>query len=197
MLKDEMPAKAKEKIRPWHVLSTRKIFSAPPWIKVYVDKIKLPGGRIVEDYYRVGMPEYVMIFARNEDGEILFLRQYRHAVNKIVLALPTGSIEQGESPDIAARREFLEETGYQATVWNYIGSFVVDGSKGCGRAHFYIAEKLEKIADPVEDDMEETETLFLSERLAVKAVLDGKAPSLATTALVAIATNSNFNKFIE
>src|SRR3989338_5318640 len=92
MHEDEMPVEPKEKIEPWQVLSSQKLFSAPPWIKVYVDKIKLPNGSIVEDFYRVGLPEYVMIFAKNEDGKILFLRQYRHAVNKIILALPTGSI---------------------------------------------------------------------------------------------------------
>lgn len=192
-----MPVGSKNEICPWQILSSTEVFAALPWVKVFEDKVKLPSGRVVDNYYRVGLLEYAMICGRREDGKILFLRQYRHALNKVVLALPAGSIEKGESPEIAAKREFLEETGYRADVWNHVGSFVVDGNKGCGRAHFYIAEKLEKISNPVEDDTEEAETIFLSEGEAVKAVLTGAAPSLATVSLVAIATNTKFNNSLQ
>lgn len=69
-----------------------------------------------------------------------------------------------------AKREFLEETGYIANKWRFVNSFIVDGNKGCGKAYFYIAEGLEKFAEPIADDMEESEIVFIEPELLLKAV---------------------------
>ncbi|HEY4717016.1 MAG TPA: NUDIX hydrolase [bacterium] len=130
-----------------------------------------------------------MIYAQREDGKILFERQYKHALGAIALALPTGCIEEGELPIEAGKRELLEETGYIAHKWRFINSFLVDGNKGCGKAHFYIAQELEEIAEPVEDDMEETEIIFMKPESMFKAILNGEMPLLATAALAAVASH--------
>lgn len=179
-----------KKLQPWKLLSSYERFSAPPWVKVHVDKIKLPSGRIVDDYYRIQLPEYVMIYAqRDADNKILLERQYKHAVGSISLTLPTGCLEEWETPIDAGKRELLEETGYSAREWQSVGSFLVDGNKGCGRAHFFIARGLEKVADQIKDDMEETEIVFIEPDVLIKAVLRGAIPFLATAALIAIAAH--------
>lgn len=181
-----------EKIQPWKLLSSHERFLAPPWVTVHVDKIKLPSGRIVDDYYRIQLPEYVMIYAqRDTDNKVLLERQYKHALGAISLSLPTGCLEAWESPIDAGKRELLEETGYSACEWRFVGSFLVDGNKGCGRAHFFIARGLEKVAEQVEDDMEESEIVFMEPDALIKAVLHGEIPFLATAALVAIASHQN------
>lgn len=157
--------------------------------KVCKDKIRLPNGRIVDDYYSIELPEYVVIYAQKGDGKILFERQYKHALGSITLAVPGGCIENGELPIDAAKREFLEETGYIANKWRFVNSFIVDGNKGCGKAYFYIADGLKKFAEPIADDMEESEIVFIEPELLLKAVLNGGILMLPTAALVAIASH--------
>ena len=182
-----------DNIQPWELLNSEELFSALPWVRVYMDRIKLPSGRIVDDYYRIQLPEYVMVYAQGDDNKVLLERQYKHALCAISIALPTGSLEEGETPLETGKRELLEETGYHASEWEFVGSFFVDGNKGCGRAHFFIARGLEKITDHIEDDMEESEIVFVEPDVLLKAVLQGEIPFLATVALIAIATNRNFN----
>ena len=178
----------------WELIDTREVFTADPWVKVHVDTIKLPGGTIVDDYYRVELPEYAMIYARREDGKVLFERQYKHGLEEISIVLPTGCIEESEQAIAAAQRELLEETGYRAGKWSYIGTFSVDGNKGCGKGHFYIADDLEKVAEPVDDEMEKAEIMFLDPKLAMEYILDKNISELATPALLAIATNDHVMK---
>lgn len=176
-------------IKNWELLESRELFAAPPWVRLWIDRIKLPGGRIVDDYYRVDLQEYVVIFARGDNGDVLLQRQYKHALKDVVLSLPGGCLDNGELPLEGAKREFLEETGYIAHDWKYAGNFLVDGNKGCGKVNFFIAEKLEKVAEPVEDDTEETENLFMPVNLVLNAVRNGDIPMLAAVSLIAIATN--------
>lgn len=56
-----------------------------------------------------------MIYAqRDEDNKILLERQYKHALGFVSLTLPTGCLEEWETPIEAGKRELLEETGYSA-----------------------------------------------------------------------------------
>lgn|GEM_PF-5013830 len=56
--------------------------------KVFKDSIKLPSGRVINDYFRVTEPPYVIICARLQDFSVVMERQFKHAINKTVLALP-------------------------------------------------------------------------------------------------------------
>ncbi len=187
--------KAKKKLEKWELLETSEVFTAAPWLKVHVDCVKLPGGRIVDDYYRVELQEYAMIYARRDDGKVLFERQYKHGLKEVSIVLPTGTIEQGEMPVEAAKREFFEETGYTAEKWSYVGTFLVDGNKGCGRGHFYIADGLEKVSEPVYDDMEDLEIIFMEPQSAMEYILESNTSELATPALLAFAGSPHVMKF--
>ena len=184
------------KVMKWDTVESRVVFSADPWVKVHIDVVRLPAGRIVDDYFRVELPEYVMIYAQREDGKVLIERMYKHAIGDVSLVLPTGCIEKDEDPLDAAKRELLEETGYKADIWNYVGSFVVDGNKGSGKGYFYCAEELERVSDPVEDDMEIAEIEFVEPATAVETMLKTKTSELASTALIALASNPHMKKFM-
>jgi ADP-ribose pyrophosphatase len=70
-------------------------------------------GRTVTHHY-VHFGEVVVILARDEEGRVLAVRQYRAALDREILELPAGRVEAGEGPEAAARRELEEETGYRA-----------------------------------------------------------------------------------
>lgn len=65
------------------LLSLRQVFSAGSWVKVNVDSVKLPSGRVGDDYYLVDLPEYVISHARDRQGRVLFERQYKHTLGGV------------------------------------------------------------------------------------------------------------------
>ena len=105
---------SKRDLRKWEVRGERELLDASPFLKVSAQRIELPDGRIVENFYQLAMPDFASIFAETEDGRILVLRAYRHGAKRICLAAPGGHLSPGEAPLAAAKRELLEETGYQA-----------------------------------------------------------------------------------
>lgn len=70
------------------------------------------GHRVTHEF--VSFPEVVVVLARDPEGRLLFVRQYRGALDRRILELPAGRIEPGEAPEAAAARELEEETGYRA-----------------------------------------------------------------------------------
>ena len=94
------------------VLGSRRAFDGKR-VRVRVDDVRLPSGResvreVVEH------PGAVAIVAVTEDDQLLLLRQYHHAIGRSLLGLPAGTLEPGEPPVETARRELIEETGYEA-----------------------------------------------------------------------------------
>ena len=80
---------------------------------VRTDTVIEPGGiRVTRDI--VTHPGSVVVLPMFPNGDILLIRQYRHAARESLWELVAGRIEAGENPQVAARRELLEETGYTA-----------------------------------------------------------------------------------
>jgi 8-oxo-dGTP pyrophosphatase MutT (NUDIX family) len=63
-------------------------------------------------YYRMNAPDGVLVLALTEDNQVIVIEQFRPAINQHTLEIPAGSIDPGETPEEAAKRELLEETGY-------------------------------------------------------------------------------------
>src|SRR5262245_19883884 len=97
-------------LRHWKTLHRETKFAGGPIKDVAVESIELPDGRTIPDYYVLTLPDYVLVYAEVDDGTVPMLRQYKHGLRRVCLAFPGGAIEDGESPESAARRELLEET---------------------------------------------------------------------------------------
>ena len=150
----------KKKIEAWELLKSEEVFAAAPWIRLSVQHLRLPDGREVEDFYQIGLPEYVVVCAQTADGTVVMERLYKPGVGKVVLTLPSGMIEDGEEPLTAAKRELLEETGYASNHWQCLGRFVPNGNYGCGKAHLFVARKARQVARPNPDDLEDIEVIL-------------------------------------
>lgn len=84
--------------------------------------LSLPSG-LRQDLTIVDHPGAVAIAAELDDGRLVLVRQYRHAIGDWLVELPAGRLEAGEDPLLAARRELEEETGYRATDWRKLAEF--------------------------------------------------------------------------
>lgn len=92
----EEASDAPPSLRPWKTLETREVLAALPWLKVSVERVLLPDGRTVDDFYQVYMPDSVLVFARTGDGRVVVERAYRHGIGRVSLVFPTGGVNAGE-----------------------------------------------------------------------------------------------------
>ncbi|MEK6543191.1 MAG: NUDIX hydrolase [Elusimicrobiota bacterium] len=174
----------------WRTLASRRVFHAPPWITVASERVSLPDGRVVDPFYRVRFPEFVAIVATTADGRIILLRQYRHGVGKVTLAVPTGCIEKHETPLAAAKRELLEETGYTCHRWRRLACLTVDGNRGCGKAHLFVATGA-RWRKPIDSgDLEEMEAVLLKSARVYSAIEKGHISTLSSVAALLLAAGS-------
>jgi ADP-ribose pyrophosphatase len=128
------------------ILASRSIHSSPAF-EVLLESLRLPSGlelsTLVVDQPRGA----VAIAARCADGQILLVRQYRHAVGDWLLEIPAGRLNPGESALEAAQRELEEETGHRARSWTGLGTFVLAPALCTERIALFLAEDLELVQD--------------------------------------------------
>ena len=103
----------------------RGVVFSTPWFKV-VGKTMREGE---DPFYSLRLPDYTSIIAITEEERIVIVRQYRPAVERYTLELPSGLVDAGETPAEAAARELLEETGFEAPRVELIGPMETDSGR--------------------------------------------------------------------
>ena len=148
-------------------------------LDVRKDRVRLPnGGESVREY--VVHPGAVVIIAVLDDGRLLFENQYRYPLQRDFLELPAGKIDAGEAIETTARRELLEETGYVAGEWRYLGVMHPCIGYSDERIEIFLARGLKKVAEPSLDHNEFLDVLTLSLDEAVAAVRDSRITDAKT-----------------
>ncbi len=105
----------------FRVLKSKSIYKGRV-LELVVDRIIEPGGvSAVRELVR--HPGSVVVLPHLPDGKLVLVRQFRYAARKPLWELVAGSLEPGETPAQAARRELLEETGYRAQSFKVLFSF--------------------------------------------------------------------------
>jgi len=168
-------------------VSRKTVLDLGRYLVVENHSVELPDGRVIPDWPWIITPAYINVVVVTEDGKFPCFRQTKYAVEGTSLAPVGGYIDPGEEPLAAAKRELMEETGYEAPDWTHLGTFAVDGNRGAGTAHLFLARGARRVADVESDDVEEQE-LLLPDRDELEAALDaGEFKVLAWAANVALA----------
>jgi len=174
------------------VESATSLLRREPWIEVFEERIRLPDGRRVDDFYTVRLRDFVVVAPFTEGGLLVLVRHYRHGSRRMTYSLPSGFIDAGESPAEAAARELLEETGFVAESWADLGSFVVDGNRGCGVEHVFMAAGARRDREPAPHDLAESTVEVATLDEAVERMWRGgiaELPSVAGLALASMRKN--------
>jgi ADP-ribose pyrophosphatase len=116
------------------------------------DTIRLPDSRQAE-LDIVDHVGSVVILPVDRNGNILFVRQYRHATSTHILELPAGTLEIGEQPEACAHRELREETGMAAGTMQHLGGFYLAPGYSTEYMHVFLATDLGE--NPLKADSDE------------------------------------------
>ena len=181
-------------MKPWKLLSSEFLVDAP-WLKVAKETCELPNGKVIDDFYTLWQPDWVLILARTKEGKWVMTEQYRHGTGKIALEFPAGIIDKGETPEEAAIRELQEECGYVldkrrenaamrlqtrdessesgVSGTQYVGSFSVNPDRHRGKFHVVFIDGVERLGKTSFDDTEDIETFLYTDEEFQAKVADG------------------------
>ena len=146
----------------WKVLTSEYIFN-DRWFKVRKDVCETPGGKIVDPYYVYDFPAWVAAVPVTDDGRIVMIRQYRHALGEVILEIPGGCVDDTDKKlEEAIARELLEETGFSFSSYEYLGRISPNPSTNSNLLHMFLAKGGKKIASQKLDENEEIEVVLLT-----------------------------------
>ena len=150
----------------WEEVSCEHIVK-DEWIDIRRSSYRFPDGSIFEPFYSYSRRDYVVIVASDAEGRYLCVRQYRQGIRKVTTEFPAGGIERkdgkeyGHSQDVssedalaAAKRELLEETGYESDEWRQLLTVPSNATIADNYAYIFEAKNCRKVSGQSLDDTE-------------------------------------------
>ena len=137
-------------------------------------------------YYMLELSDYVAVVALTSDRQMVLVRQFRQVVGRDTFELPSGHVDAGETPEVAARRELLEETGMSAPTLELLGVLVPDVGRLTNRMWCYFAPDVVRVAAPIESG-EGITVLSVPEKEAMAMAADGRMDHALNLAVLMLA----------
>lgn len=126
-------------IRPWKILESVQTFR-DQYLGIRTDRCERDDGHIVPTYHVIQQTPWVTVIPVTDAGNIVLVREYRHAAEKVMIGLPGGVSDPGETDwESVAARELTEETGYAARAYHPIGTCYPNPAIQDNQLHFYLA----------------------------------------------------------
>lgn len=149
------------------------------FLRLYVDRVQSADGHAgTREYLR--HPGAVMIIPLLDAEHVLLERQFRYPLGRAIVEFPAGKIDPDEPPFECARRELLEETGYSARRWSYLGGLHNAVGYSDERIEIFLAEELERSGDATLDAGETLEVFEAPWRQLLEWVRDGSVTDVKT-----------------
>lgn len=109
-------------------------------------------------FFVVENPDWVNIIALTKNEEVVLIEQFRHGAEEIILEIPGGMLDKDETPETAARRELLEETGFEAEEFIYLGKSQPNPAIQNNTIYHFLAKDCEKTGETSFDEHESVTT---------------------------------------
>jgi ADP-ribose pyrophosphatase len=122
-----------------------------------------PGKGVAYDFYTIDTKDWINVVARTDGGEFILVRQHRLGNDDVTLETAGGLIEQGEQPEACARRELLEETGYECGQVHLLKRLSVNPAIMNNTIYIYCAARCRKVAGQNLDLAEDIEIVTCGE----------------------------------
>lgn len=143
----------------WQTLSSEYLFN-DRWFKVRRERCLTPEGKIVDPYYVYDFSTWVGALPVTEEGKVVLVKQYRHALGETCIEIPGGCVDDTDTNlEEAIARELREETGYSFSSFDYLGKISPNPSTNSNLLHMFLARGGRKTNAQQLDENEEIEVL--------------------------------------
>jgi ADP-ribose pyrophosphatase len=134
-----------------------------------LDQVRTENGSVKERLV-ISHPEAVVVVPVLEPDSVLVVSQYRYAVKQETIEFPAGKVDPGEDVETAARRELIEETGYQAETWQELMTFAPNVAYSTEMIHVYAATGLTRVSSDWRD-IEEIDRVEMVKLARIKEMI--------------------------
>jgi ADP-ribose pyrophosphatase len=159
-----------------YTVTSSKIAYRSLWMVVFEDQVKKSDG-MIGMFNRVDVRNSSIIIPLFKDGSILMVENYRHGARANLLELPGGLIDADEEPQVAAKRELLEETGYQCSTISYINWTYTWPGRTTQKNFVFLAKGLKKIRKPNLEEFEYSKIRKLARETVIQEIRSGNIKS--------------------
>lgn len=146
-------------LQDWELISTHKDNSYRIF-QLRIDKAKSPRTCRIHEFYILESTDWVNVIPLTTDNQVVMIRQYRHGIRDFTLEIPGGLVEKEDSPETAAQRELVEETGYRGEKIHFVGYAHPNPAIQNNTCYTYLIKDVEKSGDQVLDEKEDIETVL-------------------------------------
>jgi len=148
--------------KAWEHISSEYLVQEK-WFKFRKDDVRKSNGEIMHAYYVLEYSDWVTVFPLTTDGKVILVKQYRYGVGQWSVELPGGIMDPHETdPEVAAKRELLEETGYTAAQIERVAVIAPNPATANNLMHCYLATGCELTHDQEFDEDEELTVMLVT-----------------------------------